>query len=84
MSIPDGFRIDDHGWAVLALIKASGFVGADGALQSKLGEPVFESLLQFAFAGGVATATRGFRVARVAADENMLLEFRHEDILTIV
>ncbi len=30
MSVPNGFWIDDDGRPVLALIEASGFVGADG------------------------------------------------------
>ncbi len=66
---------------MFALIEASGFIGADGALQAKFGEPVFESFLQFAFAGGIATAARGFRVALIPADENMLFKFRHADSL---
>ncbi len=80
-SIPNRFGIDDDRRTVLALVEASGFVGADGALQSKFSEPVFEGLLQFALCAGITTATRSFRIARVAADENMLLEFRHEDSL---
>lgn len=66
---------------MLALIKASGFVGADGAFQPKFRKPVFKSFLQFTFAGGIATATWSFRIARIAANENMLFEFRHEDSL---
>ncbi len=66
---------------MFALVEASGFVGADGALQSQFSEPVFESFLQLAFASRVTTAARGFRIALIAADENMLLEFRHEDSL---
>ena len=30
-TVPDGFRVDDNGRAVFALVEASGFVGADGA-----------------------------------------------------
>lgn len=81
MSVPSCFRINDDGRAVLALVEASGFVGADGAFQSKLSEPVFESFLQFAFSGGIATAARGVRIALIPADENMLFKFRHGDSL---
>jgi len=66
---------------VLALVEASGFVGTDGAFQAKLGEAAFECFLEFTFAGGIATAARSFLVTLIAADENMLLEFRHGDSL---
>lgn len=45
MAVPDGFRIDDDGWPVLALVQASGFVGANGVADAMLGKRLFELFL---------------------------------------
>ena len=37
VAVPDGFGIDDYVGAVLALVEASGLVGADAAFESALG-----------------------------------------------
>jgi hypothetical protein len=41
-AIPDGLRVDDEIRAVLALIKASGLIGADAAFESTLGKFLLE------------------------------------------
>ena len=33
-AVPDSFRINDDGWAVLALLEAAGFFDADGAAEA--------------------------------------------------
>ena len=44
-AVPNCFRVNNHGWPVLALIQTTGFVGANGGLQSARGEFLFESQL---------------------------------------
>ena len=76
-SVPDRFRINHHSWAQFALIQATGFIGAD-VFDSALGQLGFEQALQFALAGGIATAARVACFALIHADKNMFGEFGHE------
>jgi hypothetical protein len=80
-AIPNCLGIDDDGRAVLTLIEASGFVGANSTLQSKLSEAVFEGFLELTFCSGITAATRGFRLALVPANENMFFIISHADSL---
>jgi hypothetical protein len=41
-AIPDGLRIDDKVGTVLALVEASGLIGADAAFQSAFAELLLE------------------------------------------
>ena len=82
VAVPHRFRIDDDSGAMLALVEASGFVGADGAGESAHGESFLEGLLQLAGAVGVAGDLGIFGQALVVADENVVREFRHASTLT--
>jgi hypothetical protein len=80
-SVPNGFGINDYGWAEFALIEASGFIGAD-VLDTALGELGFEQALQFALAGGIAAAAQMAGLALIHAYENMFVELWHDISLT--
>jgi hypothetical protein len=77
VAVPDGLGIHDDRRSVLALIEASGLVGADTALESAFGEFLFEELLQSGFSCGVAASAGIRRRALISADEDVLLKFRH-------
>ncbi len=76
-SVPDGFRINDYGWPVLALIEASGLVGTDGPLNSPLGKFLLKEFLEARLSFRIAAAARVLGRALVAADEDMLFELGH-------
>jgi hypothetical protein len=79
VAIPDCFGINHDRRAVLALLEASRFVGADSrSCNSPDRQCLLEFRLQLAFGFGIATAPRMSRWALVAADENMLFEFGHK------
>jgi hypothetical protein len=46
--IPYAFGIDDYGWTVLTLVKASSFIGSYGSLQPTARQFLFEDQLQAA------------------------------------
>lgn len=77
VSVPDGFRIDDDVRPVLALIQASGLVGADAAFESALGQLLLEEFLQLGFGRGIAASARIACRALVPANEDVMFEFRH-------
>ena len=74
-AVPDRFRIDDDGGAVLALVEAASLVGANQVLQSSLFQSVFEGGFELLAARGAATGAGGGRVALVGADEQVVLKF---------
>jgi hypothetical protein len=75
-AIPDGLGIDHDDWTVLALIEASGLVGADYVLEPSLFYGVFEGILEL-LAVAWKTAGTGCRaVALVGADEEMMFKLR--------
>jgi hypothetical protein len=76
-SVPDCIRVNHDRRAQLALIQATGFVGAD-AFQSALRQLGLEEALQFALACWIATAARVAFFPLVEADENMFVEFGHD------
>jgi hypothetical protein len=77
VSIPDALGIYHYGWTVLALVEASGFVGADGVLQSEKGKMGLESPLEFGRAVGITASTGMSFGTLVAAYENVFCEFSH-------
>jgi len=77
VSIPNALGIDHHGRTVLALVEASGFVGANGVFEPTKSELGFEGPLKFGGAVGI-TASAGMSLGTpVAAYENVFFEFRH-------
>src|SRR5665213_2651073 len=80
-AVPDGFGIDHHRRAVLALVEAAGLVGTDEMLEAS----VFDGVLEggFEFLAAVRQAARAGRglVALVRTDKYVMLEFRHGDSL---
>jgi hypothetical protein len=78
VSVPDGIRIDHDIRTVLALIEATGLIGAHFALKAAFREFLLEQLLQLRLAAGIAASPRASRRALVAAHENVFFEFRHE------
>jgi len=77
-AIPDGVRINDDVGSMLALVEAARLIRADAAFQPPLGQFLFEEFLQPTFGERIATSPRMSRWALVSADENMLLECRHQ------
>ncbi len=53
-AIPNGLRVDDNGWAMLALLEASGFVDADAGDKASSLDGVFESGMKLTLAVGGA------------------------------
>ena len=76
-----GLGIDHEVRPVLALVQASGLVGANLALQPALSQFHLEQLLQFGLGGGIATSARMSRRPLVPANENVALKFRHGNIV---
>lgn len=83
VAVPDGFRINDNRWAVLALVKTPGFVSADGAFDSALCEFGLEGSMKVSVAGAIAAATRMIVRTLVGADKDVLFELRHYVEFTI-
>jgi hypothetical protein len=75
VAVPDGFGIDDDDGAVLALVEAAGFVGADVVLESGFLDGVLERCFKLFAALGKAAGTCGGFVALVGADEDVVVEF---------
>lgn len=76
--IPDRVRVDDDVGTVLALIEAAGLIGAYFALETALGELLFEEFLQLGFRQRIAASAGMARRALVSADENMFFELGHQ------
>lgn len=49
-AVPDGARVNDDGWSMLALVEASGFIYADAFRQSCGSDTVLEQGVDFALA----------------------------------
>ena len=75
-AVPDGLGIDDDCRAVLALVEASGLVGADRAGEAGGFHRVLEAGVELALAVGGAGGARAAGFAEVGADEYVALEFR--------
>jgi hypothetical protein len=76
-AVPDGIRIDDHDGAVLALVKAAGFVRADLALQAGVFNRIFEGAFEFPAAVAGTTGAGSVFVPLVGADKEVMLELCH-------
>ncbi len=69
MPIPNGFRIDDHGWPMFALVQAASLINADGPLQAGNIHSLLEPRLQLRFAVGITAGARAAGFALVDADK---------------
>ena len=78
MPVPDRFRIDHDIRPVLALVEASGLIGAHSSFESAFGEFLLEQLLQPGFGGGIATSSGMACRALVSADKDVFFELWHE------
>src|SRR5690349_15228222 len=76
-AVPHRVRVDNDIGAVLALVEASGLVGAKAVLQPVRLESLFELLLQITLAAGIAASARTRSIALIGADEDMFFKFRH-------
>src|SRR5215471_14563575 len=76
-AIPHCFGINDKVWSMLALVQATGLVRPHSAFEPKLGELLFEALLQFCIPARVAAPARMPRGTHVPANEDVPLKFRH-------
>ena len=76
-AVPNGLGIDHDDGAVLALIEASGFVGADVMLEASVFDGVLEGRFELFAAVGKAAGTGGAFVALVGANEDVVVKFRH-------
>lgn len=79
--VPDGFRVDDHGWPMFTLVKASGLVDADAPLKAGRIHSLLEPCLQLRFAVGITAGTRTAGFALVDADKYVPLILCQEDLL---
>ena len=80
-AVPDGFRVDDDGRAVLALLEASGLVDTDAGYEAGGFHGVFEGSVELTLAVGCAGGTRAARLADVRTDEDVAFEFRQSGLL---
>src|SRR5688572_21701293 len=76
-AVPDIFRIDNDGRALLALIETAGLIGANAAVDAALGEGLLERLLQRLGPGRIAGAAHVAGLAAVATNEQVLVERGH-------
>jgi hypothetical protein len=75
VAVPDSFGIDDDNGAMLALVEAAGFIGADEVLEAGFLDGVLERSFELLAALVKATGTGGGFVALVGADEDVVVEF---------
>ena len=75
-TVPDGFGIDDHDGAVLALVEAAGFVHANAVLEARGFDGILEGAAEFLAVFEGAAGAGGF-VALVEADEEVMFEDWH-------
>src|SRR3954469_16531495 len=76
-AIPNRFRIDDHVWPVLALIKTAGFIRTDFSFEPSFRELCLQGFLQLSLATWIAAPARTGSIAHVRADEYVSFKFRH-------
>ena len=74
LPVPDGLRVDHHRGAVLALVKAAGFVDPDTAAQAGFFRQLLEPGVQFALSVHGAGRPRRIRGADIMTDKNMVFE----------
>ena len=76
-AVPDGFGIDDHDGAVLALVEATGFVDADAVLEAGGLDGILEGAAEFLAVFVAAAGAGGGIVALVEADKEVMFEDWH-------
>ncbi len=81
MSIPDGFRIDDYGGPMFALIEAAGLVDPDAPFKTCGIDGLLEARLQLRLAIGITAGPRAAGFALVDADKYVPLELCQEALL---
>ncbi len=74
VAIPDSLRIDDHHGAVLALVKAAGFVDAHTSGESGVFQQLLQARVQVALSVARTGRPRGFRWPHIVADKNVTFE----------
>jgi hypothetical protein len=74
VAIPDGLRVDDDGWAMLALVEAAGLVDANRATEAGGLGKLLQLGVQFALSVGGARGARGAFRTGVVAYEDVVLE----------
>jgi hypothetical protein len=80
VSVPNCFGINHDVRPVLALVEATGLIGAYSALQPAFGKLLLEEFLQPSFRSWIAASSRVARRTLVSADKDMLFEFGHQDM----
>src|SRR5437016_433809 len=80
-AIPDRIGIDHQVGSMLALVEASGFVGAKAMPKSALSQLLLECLLQCSIAFRVAAAAGTGGIALVGTDKDMFFVLGHRAIL---
>jgi hypothetical protein len=81
MPIPDGFRVDDHGWPMFTLVQAAGLVDADSSFKARGIDGLLEAGLQLRFAIGITAGTCASGFALVGADKYVPLILCQEVLL---
>jgi len=76
-AVPDGLGIDHDYGSVLALVEATGLVGADVVLEASFLDGILEGRFKFVAALGQTARPRGAFVALVGADEDVVVELWH-------
>ena len=77
IAVPDAFGVHHDGWAVLALVQATGLIRPHLGLNSDLGQLGLEGAVQVAAGGRVAATARMSLGTLVAADKDMFFKLRH-------
>ena len=82
VAVPDGFRVDDDGGTVFALVEAAGLVDADARGEAGgLGE-LLDGGVEFGLAVGVTGGARGVLRAGIGADKDVTFKRGQEGLLT--
>jgi len=76
-AVPDGLRIDHDYGSVLALVEATGLVGADVVLKASFLDGILECRFKLFAALGQTAGPRGAFVALVGADEDVVVKLWH-------
>jgi hypothetical protein len=83
LPVPDSLRIDDDGRTVLALVETPSPIGPDLSLQPTCRQLPLPLNLEASQAVGIARPSWVPRWSLVGADEEMMLEVGHGDLLAI-
>ena len=78
-AVPDGFRVDHHDGAVLALVQATGLIDADFALEAGGLDGILQDSLELLAVLAGAAGSGGGVVALIEADKDVAFEVGHGD-----